>query len=121
MPPLIASAETVTDSNVTLTATAVTIVPVLYCSPTVSIAEAGTPTGLFIYPNPSPGILHVRLNHLQTAQIKIINVLGEVVLSKPVRNGENSLDVSDLQNGIYFVIGLSGRQHLANLKLVVVK
>jgi hypothetical protein len=120
-PPIIASSETVTATNVTLTATSLTITQVIYCSTPVGIAEKATPAGLLIYPNPSSNILHVQLNNLQTAQIKIMNVLGEAVVNKAVRNGDNTIDVSELQNGIYFVIESSGRLQIDNLKLIIAK
>jgi hypothetical protein len=121
MPPVIASSETVTAVNITLTAAPVTIAPVVYCSPSVGIAEISAPAGLLIYPNPSSNILHIQLNNLETAQIKIMNVIGEAVLNKAIRNGANTIDVSELQNGIYFVIESSGLQQIDNLKLIVAK
>jgi hypothetical protein len=109
LPPVISSAETVTATSVTLTETSLAIAPVSYCSSTVDILETkNNPNGLFIYPNPASGLLHVQLNDLQTTQIQIINVLGSVVLNKSVRHGENTIDISELQNGIYFVIESAG-------------
>ncbi|CAN5394952.1 hypothetical protein BH11BAC1_BH11BAC1_11070 [soil metagenome] len=123
MPPLIASAETVTATNVILTATPLTITPVTFCSSSVAIGERENmaSAGLLIYPNPSSNMLHVQLNNLQTAHIKIMNVLGEELLNKRVSIGENTIDVSELQNGIYFVVESSGSLQVHNLKFIVAK
>jgi len=51
-----------------------------------------------IYPNPSNGIINFRIN---VSEIRIIDLLGNEVLVND--NSLNSLDISHLQNGNYFV------------------
>ncbi len=121
MPPIIASAETVTATNVTLTSTPVSITPVVYCTATVGIAETETTSqgGFIIYPNPSSNLMHIRLNNVKTGQIKIIDILCETVLTTSVHGGENTIDVSGLQNGIYFVIETTDKSRICKKKLII--
>jgi hypothetical protein len=52
-----------------------------------------------VYPNPAKDILHIEGAGL--AQVEVFNIMGQSVL----RVGENfeAIDISRLQNGIYFV------------------
>lgn len=52
-----------------------------------------------IYPNPATSTVYV--NTTEPLQVKVYNVLGEVVINKQVNNKE--LNVSALTNGIYFI------------------
>lgn len=63
-----------------------------------------------IYPNPASNTLHILFRDSQTAQVKITNVPGEELLSKQIQSGENAIDISGLQSGIYFVVITTSRQ-----------
>jgi len=52
-----------------------------------------------IYPNPANTSMQIKVSNAQTAEIKILDVLGKEVLSTK----EKDIDVSALQEGIYFV------------------
>lgn len=58
-------------------------------------------TSLKIYPNPASTILNIELN--EATQIRIVNVLGEMVATQKLNTGNNSLDVSNLVSGVYFL------------------
>ena len=45
--------------------------------------------------------LNVTLN--QAAEIVIYNIMGQVVASKDGKAGENTIELSNLSNGVYFV------------------
>lgn len=55
---------------------------------------------LNVYPNPSYNTITITVS--EPIQIKIINMLGEVVLEKQVQNN-SVIDINDLSNGIYFI------------------
>jgi len=45
---------------------------------------------------------------------------GNIVhLSKQIQDGENTIDISGLQNGIYFVVVTTGSQRGSNTKLII--
>ena len=52
-----------------------------------------------IYPNPAQNSLHITISNDQTAEIKIYDVLGKEVINTKTQE----IDVSSLQNGIYFI------------------
>lgn len=58
-----------------------------------------------IYPNPATNILYIQFkNQIPSAEIKVLNVLGETVLYQTINNVSNTrLDIDRLNNGIYFL------------------
>ncbi|MBN8692464.1 MAG: T9SS type A sorting domain-containing protein [Bacteroidetes bacterium] len=54
-----------------------------------------------IYPNPNNGFISVELPY--EAKMEIINVLGQAVYSETIIEGKNEINLSALQNGVYFI------------------
>ena len=87
----------------------------------VGINERKQPlTNFSIYPNPAQNNLTVRLSELSLENITltIYSTLGEQVLSKPFINAE-SIDISALPNGVYF-ISLNGESKNRSPKKLVI-
>lgn len=121
-PPVTVSADTVTAANFTLTTTPISISPVVYCNPTgIAEMENTVTNNIFIYPNPAMNTLNVRQDNLQVVQINITNVLGEELLSKTIYNGDNTVNLSEINDGVYFVIISSDKHQLDSKKLIVQK
>lgn len=83
---------------------------------TFGIKPLAEPNKYAVYPNPSNGNITVRLNKAFTGtEIKITNLLGEVVYSTTLKvnyiNQELSLDLSDLTSGVYMMDINSGKSH----------
>jgi hypothetical protein len=59
-----------------------------------------------LYPNPSHGILNVRLNIplAEPLEITVFDVLGKKVYNTSLRNENSAIDVSILENGIYTIV-----------------
>ena len=76
-----------------------------------------------IYPNPASSILHIQLSNTSNSivHINIVNILGQELISKQIQSGENSIDVSTLPNGIYFVRATTGKQTTYNQKIIITK
>ena len=58
-------------------------------------------TRMSVYPNPAVNQLNVTLS--QNAGIVIYNIMGQVVMNVEGRVGVNSINISELNAGIYFV------------------
>lgn len=62
------------------------------------------PESILFYPNPMNEVLNIRLDDNDgSAVAKILNVSGQVVLSRELSGLDNKVEVQDLQHGIYFV------------------
>jgi hypothetical protein len=74
-----------------------------YTTSTTGISETQTENNFSFYPNPVSSIITLQSNiDLQKAEIKIYNLLGENVFTQ--NNISNAtLDVAQLNNGIYFL------------------
>ncbi len=74
----------------------------------VGVNEIETSDEVNIYPNPATNQLIVNSEQLLVKEIKIYNVLGEMILNDPeTSSGQNDksvkIDVSGLANGMYFI------------------
>lgn len=84
------------------------------CCPALAIGctiPNPTPTGtynyvntnaLIIYPNPTESTLNLESN-LQGAEFRITDILGKEIKKIKIENKKTSIDISDLENGIYFI------------------
>lgn len=54
-----------------------------------------------IYPNPSNGVFNISLN--ENASIEVTNILGKQIKSQIATTGNNVLNISDVDNGLYLV------------------
>lgn len=58
-----------------------------------------------VYPNPATNTVFIQFkNEVPSAEIKVLNVLGEAILYQTMTSSSNTtLDISTLNNGIYFI------------------
>lgn len=71
-----------------------------------------------ISPNPANSFVNLSLDGSQPAEIKVVDVLGNVVLSETT-TASKKLDVSNFRNGIYFVTVMGEGVKPVTRKLVV--
>ncbi len=71
----------------------------------LGVDETDFENGFIIYPNPSHGIIYLETfpETSQNHEYRIINILGETVLSGKISAYNQMIDVSNLPNGIYFM------------------
>ena len=79
-----------------------TVPPTPYPCEWIGVSENQT-TSFKLFPNPTTGILTITaINNFNT--VEVINFLGQKVISQSNLNSvENTLDVSTLTNGVYFI------------------
>lgn len=56
-----------------------------------------------VYPNPTQGNITINLSNASNVLVKIIDINGKVIKTKQVNNAINTFDLSNYENGIYFV------------------
>lgn len=76
------------------------------CTGITKIAANSVDAG--VYPNPNNGVFAVKVS--QSTSITIINVVGKVVYSSELNEGENSISLNEQPTGIYFVQLKQGNQ-----------
>ena len=72
----------------------------------VGIAEATTGNGK-PYPNPTTGIVTLKLNG-GTTTIKVTDAVGRLLFTETAGEGEHTIDLSGFSEGIYFVRTICG-------------
>lgn len=55
-----------------------------------------------VYPNPASDFIYVESNASQNSEIAIYNITGQLVKTVPVTSEKTQINISELQNGIYF-------------------
>lgn len=68
---------------------------------TLSIEEQ-SPLTLNVAPNPANNVMNIEIN--TSADVKMVDVLGNVVLTEKMEAGKKAIDVSSFKNGVYFVM-----------------
>ncbi|HEY1039022.1 MAG TPA: T9SS type A sorting domain-containing protein, partial [Bacteroidia bacterium] len=67
---------------------------------------------MLVYPNPNMGDFNIDLK--QDAQVIIYNSIGEVIVDKVMNTGTNSVNITDLPSGIYYVRLIDGKNNPAH-------
>lgn len=86
----------------------VTITPLSVPEPVLTIG---------IHPNPASEFVYVQADGYETAEIKVVDVLGNNVLTTTV-SGTTKIDVSEFRNGIYFVTVSAEGNHVSRKVIV---
>jgi hypothetical protein len=106
---------TVTDANGCSDVATVSVT----VNPCAGVYEIYNEHSLMVYPNPSAGMFTIRST--TAGDYYIINSLGEKIQSFKLNAANNySLNIENLSNGIYFIVGFNDNQ-MTKQKVVVTK
>lgn len=75
-------------------------------------------TNINIYPNPSKDFVYINNEYYNNLYIDILDITGSLIKSIVISNGQNQVNVSDLQSGIYLIKYLNKSQ-IYTKKLVI--
>lgn len=76
----------------------------LYNPTTAGINEINTSNITAMYPNPANSVLNIEVKDISTPlNVQIVNVLGAIVATQKLNTGNNTVDVSNLTRGVYFI------------------
>ena len=70
-----------------------------------------------IYPNPVPKELTIKNPQLETIELRILDASGRVLKTEIIYSGINTVNISNLNSGIYFVQATTGSR--SGLKRIV--
>ena len=66
-------------------------------------AETGLSSRVQVYPNPSTGLLNITGVEGSAQRVQLVNLQGQLLLNKQLKQGQTQLDVSALPKGLYLV------------------
>jgi uncharacterized repeat protein (TIGR01451 family) len=90
-----------------------------YKAGVTSITENKNNASLNIYPNPNNGSF--KIESANGGNYSIINELGEIIKEIKLNNtNQNSINIDNLSNGVYFVVGINN-DFITHKKIVVIK
>lgn len=83
--------------------------------------EAEAEEGISIYPNPVKDELNIniQLEEDETASWSVLNINGQLIQSGSLNNDNNTIDLSDLSQGVYFIQIKVNNQLIKTEKLIV--
>ncbi len=70
---------------------------------TISVEENMLSSTLNLYPNPSNGQITIASDNISDAEYKVYSITGEMVSQGVLKNSHNSVDLSNLQGGVYTI------------------
>lgn len=76
---------------------------------------------LYIYPNPSNGNFYIESNQTNISSIAIFNLTGKIVFNIFCKNKFMQIDLSELNNGVYFINTTLENGFIKNSKIIITK
>jgi Secretion system C-terminal sorting domain/Carbohydrate-binding module 48 (Isoamylase N-terminal domain) len=78
------------------------------CAKTVAVNDVQFVSGLTVSPNPTSGIVNLgyKFNETLNLNIRVINLLGQVIMDRKLENvseGSTQFDLGNLANGMYII------------------
>ncbi|SEP59218.1 S8 family serine peptidase [Flavobacterium urocaniciphilum] len=68
----------------------------------LSLEEINNDNAFSVYPNPAENQISFHLQYNQKGTVYLYNTLGQNILSKEISSENNSIDIQNLSNGIYY-------------------
>lgn len=92
-----------------------------HISQVLNVSENTPASEVFVFPNPTAGVIQFNgLSPNETYDVRITNVLGELVLATALSPGEVQLNLGELERGVYFVSVQGGRtENAASQKIIL--
>lgn len=87
-------------------------------APTVSVKESMQKTNVLIYPNPAKDFIQIE-GITQNAKYAIMDFAGKIIFEGNMQNVSETIDVSALANGIYFLQITENGNRIANQKMII--
>jgi hypothetical protein len=86
---------------------------------TLGVASLKQVPSISVSPNPASDNVNISLGTTENGNIRILDVLGKVIYSESIYNGQKNINVSDFKNGVYFIMVEASGMKAINRKLIV--
>ena len=90
---------------------------IYWASPCNGIIENNLPQNMVVYPNPSSGIFTIA--YQAETQIKIYNIVGEIIYQSVAKDQFTTIDLTGQAKGIYIIKTTDRNQNIIYKKIVV--
>ncbi len=91
----------------------------IWISDVASTSEPLNETEVKVYPNPTNGLIQVQLNKVSANNhLEIYDAQGKLVLNANLNDTHNQLDISHLQNGVYY-LKIKNRQAILKIEKLI--
>jgi len=67
------------------------------------ISETAAKAGISIYPNPTEGVLNLRVKNFDNTTVRVFNLLGAQVYNQLLTSMDSQISLNNLENGMYIV------------------
>ncbi|WP_452226115.1 LamG-like jellyroll fold domain-containing protein [Lacinutrix cladophorae] len=71
-----------------------------------------------IYPNPTSGVINIKLTSLNDVSLEVFDIKGSIVLSKNIESEVSQLELSKLQTGLY-IFKLKSQEGQINKRVII--
>jgi uncharacterized surface protein with fasciclin (FAS1) repeats len=109
----------VTTANLTSANGVVHITDGVLLPVSTSIAELDN-LDILVYPNPAANQLNISLNSDELLDLTLLDVNGKIVLSRTVSSFSNTIDISRIDAGLYF-LRIGNNQNYSTTKIQITK
>jgi hypothetical protein len=91
-------------------------------TPPASVNEIVNQANFNVYPNPNNGIFNISIsNSVENQTIEIKNIIGQIVYSETASNSSiNTIDLSDLDKGVY-TVSLVSESGISTAKKIIIQ
>jgi hypothetical protein len=72
-------------------------------NPCTGLSENNNEQNISVFPNPTSGMLYVRINNPESRVLQVINTVGQIVHLQQLISTSSKFDFSELPSGLYFV------------------
>jgi hypothetical protein len=86
---------------------------------TLGITTSKQTPVLTLMPNPADNYVTVSTGTAGNATMKVVDVLGNVVMTTVITDGTETINIGDFKNGVYFIQVESSEAKLMTRKLIV--
>lgn len=107
-----------TSGDSPVTASALSITEEGNVDDTTSVFSFNKPTTFGFYPNPSSDFIYFNNTKSHSLQISVYNSIGKLIIQTDVNNSNNKINVSALNNGVYFIVVSENNISLSSQKFI---
>jgi Secretion system C-terminal sorting domain/GEVED domain len=85
---------------------------------TLATIENTFDKNILLYPNPAKEVIIIKFSNYETLSYKIVSILGKEIKNGMLQNNENSININEFSDGLYFIELLENETSLGKKKFI---